>query len=95
MLQKRQGRPAISDEQGIITAALAEKLFADAEAAMPLSGLPVAHCAKSVSFGTSRYIWFRGEKSPDISCASRNEKVASLKYDFAKVMSAATFEHQP
>jgi hypothetical protein len=94
VLQRRQGRPAISDEQGSLPASLAERLFSDVEAAMPLSGLPVAHCVKSVSFGTSRYVWFEGQKSPDL-CGRGNAQVELLKDDFAKVMSAATFEHQP
>jgi len=94
VVQRSQGRASPSDEQASIPAPLAEKLFADVEAAMPLSGLPVARCVKSVSFGTSRYVWFKGKRSPDL-CGGGSEKVAALKDEFAKVMSAASFEHQP
>lgn len=90
--QRRQGRPVFFQEQGSIPASLAEKLFSDIEAAMPLSALPVARCVKSASFGTSRYVWFKGEKSPDL-CGRDSEKVATLTDDFAKVVRAATVEH--
>ena len=92
VLQKRQGTPVPPDEQGIVPASLAEKLFGDVEAAMPLSALPTTRCAKSVSFGTYRYVWFKGEKSPDL-CGRGNEKVAALQQDFARVMTTAVFEH--
>jgi len=92
-LQRKQGKANPPDEQESIPASLATKLFSDVEAAMPLSGLPVAHCVKSASFGTSRYVWFKGERSPDL-CGRDNEKVSALKDDFAKVMSTAAFEHQ-
>jgi hypothetical protein len=93
ILQRRQGRPNPSEQSGSIPVSLAKKLFADVEAAMPLSKLPVIHCPKSVSFGTSRFISFKGEKSSDVSCARGNEKIAALKTDFAEVASAA--DHQP
>jgi len=92
IFQKRQGAPVPPDEQGSIPASLAEKLFGDVEAAMPLSALPAARCAKSVSFGSYRYVWFKGEKSPDL-CGRGSEKVAALQQDFARVMSSAVFEH--
>ena len=94
VVQRRQGEANLPDRQASIPSPLAEKLFADAETAMPLSGLPVARCVKSASFGTSRYVWFKGERSPDL-CGRGSEKVAALEDDFAKVMSAASFEHQP
>jgi hypothetical protein len=88
VFQRRQGKPDFSEEQGSIPASLAEKLFSDVEAAMPLSTLPAAHCVKSASFGTSRYVWFKREKSPDL-CGRDDERLAVLKNDFAIVMSAA------
>jgi hypothetical protein len=94
VIQRRQGRANSSDEEGRISASLAEKLFSDTEVAMPLSELPMARCVRSVSFGTSRYIWFKGEKSPDL-CGRGNEKISALKEDFAQVMRTAVFEHHP
>lgn len=92
VLQRRQGRPDSSEQSASIPVALAKKLFTDVEAAMPLSEIPVIHCPKSVSFGTSRFISFKGEKSPDISCARGNEKITTLKSDFTEVIAAAS-EH--
>jgi hypothetical protein len=85
------GQPAPVDQQGTIAAPLAEKIFGDVEAARPLSGLPREHCAKSVSFGTTTHVYFKGEKSPDL-CEYDNEKVEALKGDLAKIMSTARFE---
>jgi len=89
--QRRPGQPVPFDQQGNIPASLAEKIFGDVEAARPLSDLPKAHCAKSVSFGTSRYVFFKGERSPDL-CGHDNEKIEALEGDLAKIMSAAHFE---
>src|SRR5215469_6345920 len=47
---------------------LAMRLFADLEAAKPLSSLPAPHCMKSKSFGTRLTIEFGGEATPDLSC---------------------------
>jgi hypothetical protein len=92
--RRRPGRPALSQEQGSIPAWLAEKLFRDVEAAMPLSALPAAYCAKSASFGTSRYVWFKGEKSPDL-CGRDNKKVTALQDDFAEVVRAVAVTRVP
>ncbi len=86
--QKSLGNAAPPPEQGNIPVSLAEKLFHDVETAMPLSALPLTHCIKSASFGTSRYIWFKGKRSPDL-CGRDNEKVATLSDDFANVVRAA------
>jgi len=48
--------------------AIATKFFADAAHGMPLSKLLVAPCMKSASFGTSTFVWWRGQRSPDLSC---------------------------
>ncbi len=90
--QNRPGQPVPFDQPGSISASLAEKIFSDVEAAMPLSALPRTHCGKSVSFGTSQHVFFKGEKSPDL-CGRDNEKIATLKGDLAKIMSTANFEH--
>ncbi|HEY7994523.1 MAG TPA: hypothetical protein VID24_09945 [Candidatus Eremiobacteraceae bacterium] len=51
-----------------IDRSLATKFFADAASGMPLSKLQVAPCMKSASFGTSAFVWWRGQRSPDLSC---------------------------
>ena len=51
-----------------IDRSLAKKFFADATSGMPLSKLAVAPCMKSASFGTSTFVWWRGQRSPDLSC---------------------------
>lgn len=53
---------------GHVDASLADAFFADLRTAMPLSRLPLPHCMKSVSFGTSTFVWWHGQRSPDISC---------------------------
>ena len=85
------GQPEPFDQPGSISASLAEKIFGDVEAARPLAALPKTHCGKSVSFGTSQYVFFKGEKSPDL-CGFDNEKVQTLKGDVAKIMSTARLE---
>ena len=89
--QNRPGQPEPFDQQGNIPASLAEKIFGDVEAARPLSELPKTRCAKSVSFGTSQYVFFKGERSPDL-CGFDNEKIQMLKGDLAKIMSGAHFD---
>jgi hypothetical protein len=64
----RRSGAAEQTVEGKIAAAETERLFADVEAARPLSGLPKTHCMKSVSFGSTRTIEFEGARSPDLSC---------------------------
>jgi hypothetical protein len=67
-----------------IPAETAGKLISDLEAAMPLSGLAGTGCAKSVSFGTSTFVTYKGQTSPDIQCM----KSEDLKKDIAVIMEA-------
>ena len=89
--QNRPGQLEPFDQQGSVSTGLTEKIFGDVEASRPLSALPKTHCAKSVSFGTSQYVFFKGEKSPDL-CGFDNEKIETLKGDLAKIMSTARFD---
>lgn len=88
--QTRPGQPVPSEQKGSMPASQADQIFSDVEAAMPLSALPKTPCAKSVSFGTSQYVFFKGEKTPDL-CGHDNEKIEALKGDLAKIMSTAKF----
>lgn len=61
---------------------LAQRLFADLEAAKPLRSLPAPHCMKSKSFGSRLTIEFGGETTPDLSCGDGgNERLRALIKD--------------
>lgn len=70
------------DGQYKIPAKTAGKLISDLDAVMPLSGLVRLGCAKSVSFGTSTYVTYKGQTSPDIQCMIS----ADFKKDIAVIM---------
>jgi hypothetical protein len=57
-----------SRARGDIPASLATKFFHDLSVAMPLSKIHTAPCMKSASFGTYVFVWWRGERSPDVTC---------------------------
>jgi hypothetical protein len=61
-----------------LPASLTKKFFKDLGAAMPLSAMPAGQCAKSVSFGSSTYVIYRGETSPDITCPGDSKQQALL-----------------
>lgn len=66
---------------------LATKFFADAASGMPLSKLPVVACMKSASFGTMTFVWWRGERSRDLSCPGDSK--AEHLYDDALAVAKA------
>ncbi|SRR5579875_1349316 len=69
---------------------LCARLFEALKAAGPLSALPKVHCMKSVSFGSSLYVEFNGERSPDLNCpAPADSKLAGLQKDVRALMDAA------
>src|ERR1700684_3269310 len=49
-----------------VSADLVKRFFADLQAAGPLDRLPVGHCMKSASFGSSAFVAYRGTMSPDV-----------------------------
>jgi hypothetical protein len=69
---------------GKIPSALAATFFDDLGKAMPLSAIDVAPCMKSASFGYSLFVWWHGQRSPDITCPG----AAALASDAAAVASA-------
>lgn len=84
-----QARDAESHKTNV-DAHLCERLFQDLKSAGSLSAIPPVHCAKSVSFGSSLYIEFNGERSPDLNCpAPPDSKVATLQKDARDLMDAA------
>lgn len=68
---------------------LCSRLMDDLKNAGPLNELPVAHCMKSVSFGTSLFIEYNGAKSPDLSCRQTDTRTAALKKDAMDIMALA------
>jgi hypothetical protein len=72
---------------------LSDRLFKDLQSAGHLSDLPRPHCMKSVSFGSSLYVEFNGERSPDLNCpASADSKLSALQKDVREIMQAAHAE---
>ena len=62
-----QGQPPAS-QQRRIPEALVRRLYANLEAAMPLSSLPAQHCMKSASFGSTLIIEWSDSRTPDLNC---------------------------
>jgi hypothetical protein len=73
----------------ILAKPMCSHLMADLKAAGPLNKLPVPHCMKSVSFGTSLFIEYKGARSPDLSCPQPDPRMAALKKDAMEIMNAA------
>jgi hypothetical protein len=66
---------------------LLQRFYADLGAAQPLSALPVEHCAKSVSFGTTTTVELGSERTPDISCPNaRNPNTKALMRDVDEIV---------
>ena len=63
------------------------QLFHDLAAAMPLSRLPAGHGVKSVSFGTSTFIVYKGQRTPDLSFPA-SVLVRALAIDAEAIASA-------
>ena len=70
---------------GQISSQLAAKFFADLKAGMPLSTLRAFPCMKSASFGISFFLWWRGQRSPDISCSGDSSAVTALNDDVGAI----------
>jgi hypothetical protein len=56
-------------QHAMVGAAQAAWLFAKLDQAMPLDSLGAARCMKSASFGSTLTIAYRGQMTPDLSCA--------------------------
>jgi hypothetical protein len=72
----------------------AHKFFADLNAAMPLSSLPVRHGMRSASFGTQTYITYKGQRSPDLTFVS-DPRTAALKADIDSITRALHVGNAP
>lgn len=74
--------------------AQAARLFHDLDAAGPLSNLKVNHGPKSASFGTSTYITYKTERSPDLSFGG-DAHAAALKADIDAIIQALHVTNTP
>lgn len=63
------------------------KLFTDLAVAMPLTSLPAHHGVRSVSFGTTTFITYKGQRSPDLTFGG-NPRADALKADVAAITQA-------
>lgn len=71
-----------------------KRLFKDIAAAMPLTSLPVRHGMKSASFGTSTYISYKGQKSPELTFAA-DPRAAALKADIVAITKTLGIGNSP
>jgi hypothetical protein len=72
-----------------ISKQLRDRFLRDLQKAGPLNELPVNHCMKSASFGSSLYIELGGVRSRDLSCpAQADARAAALKKDAAAILGA-------
>jgi hypothetical protein len=59
-----------AERKATLSAKTSDAFFKDLAAAMPLSKIAHQPCMKSASFGSSTYVEYKGERSPDISCGA-------------------------
>ena len=75
---------------------LCQALMKDIKAAGTLSALPEHHCPKSVSFGSSLFVEFNGDRSPDLSCNNPpDERAAALQKDANGILQAVRAQLGP
>ncbi len=85
LVEKKDG----SQQQITLEKTMCSRLMQDLKAAGPLNQLPVPHCMKSVSFGTSLFIEYNGVRSPDLNCPQTDPRNQALKQDAMALMAAA------
>ena len=90
-----KGHAVVEDRNGDkakmkLPSELHTKLMQDLEAAGPLDQMQARHCAKSVSFGSSTFVTYKGVRSPDLSCAGQTDPaVIALQKDVDDIMDQA------
>jgi hypothetical protein len=95
MATERRGSVVEGKAQSVtVGASLAQRLLRDLKAAMPLSTLPVRHGMKSASFGTSTYVEYQGQRSPDLSFPG-NAKAQALHDDAGDIARALHLGNAP
>jgi hypothetical protein len=74
-----------------VSAATANKFFADMRAGARLAQMPIMQCMKSASFGTSTFVWWRGQRSGDLECAA-DARGKALASDVSAIAQALKIE---
>ena len=82
---------AAGRSQDHIAPELAAKFFADLRRAAPLGDLRRSLCAKSVSFGSSVFVYWSHARSPDLSCPT-NALGAAIFKDAAAIAQSLHLE---
>jgi hypothetical protein len=69
---------------------LCKEFISTIQSTAPLRALPAAHCMKSISFGSSLFIEYNGERTPDLNCpVQRDPKVDALKKQALDILKIA------
>ncbi len=77
-----------------ISQLVASKFFHDLAAAMPLTKLTVRHGMRSASFGTSTYVTYKGQRSPDLTFGG-DAPANALKADIDAITKALHVGNMP
>lgn len=91
----RQGHATVVEKNGEahhvnLPAPACTAFLHEVASAVPLNNIPAHHCFKSVSFGSSLFIEYQGERSPDLSCPSPpNSETATLVKEAREILQAA------
>jgi hypothetical protein len=84
----------VTRAKALVPAPIVSKFFSDLHAAAPLQTLQRAACMKSISFGTSLFVWWDHSRSPDLSCPA-DERARALEVDAQAVSSALHISSAP
>ena len=76
------------------TAVWVQQFFTDLDAAGPLAKLPVHHGMRSASFGTSTFVVYNGQQSPDLT-GGGSAQAAALRGDVQALVKAAGVTNAP
>ena len=72
-----------------------KRLWKAVSDAGPLESLPVSHCMKSASFGSSLFVEVDGRRSPDLSCQNQEDaRTAALRTEAHRVLQAAAAQQR-
>jgi hypothetical protein len=74
-----------SQGTGKLPPELAQRFFRDLSDRMPLSKLPMGHCVKSASFGSTLRVSYGGTESPDLTCPASGIEAHKLLSDLAEI----------
>lgn len=92
--ERRGGVVRGKAQRKTLSTPLVKRLFHDLDAAGPLSDLTVNHGAKSASFGTSVYITYKNQRSPDLSFGG-DAQATALKADIDAITQALHVTNTP